>query len=381
MGSKGRSGVLIAATAITVGLAVLVLAQSFRDSAPGSSATPSPAGSPLSATELAAPGPTRIPSATTPGPATGSVQIALAGDVHFEGFLRARLLDDPVELLTPTAPLLAGADLVVVNLESAVTTRGAAWPKEYNFRAPAEAFAALSAAGVDAVSLANNHTLDYGTIGLLDTLDHAIDAGVATFGAGPDLASALAPHSVAINGHRIALLAAAEVLTSTDWIAADADGDEPARPGLVGGKLHHLDTLLPAVRQAADDHDIVIVYLHWGDENTHCPRDRQTSLVDPLIRAGATIIVGAHPHRLQGFGFVDGALVHYSLGNFVWYTRGGQGGRSESGVLHVHVDSDGTMAPEWRPAEIVDGIPVPVASEDMAAHAARMDDYIGCAGF
>ena len=103
--------------------------------------------------------------------------LAFGGDVHFTE-RTAALLRQPATAFGPMAAELAAADLAVVNLETAVTERGEKQPKRFHFRAPAAAYEAVKAAGVDVVSIANNHTLDYGQIGLLDTLDGAKTAGV-----------------------------------------------------------------------------------------------------------------------------------------------------------------------------------------------------------
>ncbi len=114
-----------------------------------------------------------------------SVTFAFGGDVMFEEPIRSYLLERPVDIFAPIAPLLRRADLVVVNLETAVTERGEPAPnKQYHFRAPASAFRALRAGGIDVVTLANNHGMDYGEVGLRDTLKRAKAAGVPLIGAG-----------------------------------------------------------------------------------------------------------------------------------------------------------------------------------------------------
>lgn len=379
MGRSRLAGVLVVVFAGVVGAALALAVGSWLgEGEPDPAVAASPSATPTPTPEPLRPSPTATP---TPSPTIGPVQLAFAGDVHFEDFLRPALLAGPEGLLSATVPLFAGADHVVVNLETAITTRGTPWPKMYNFRAPPEALTALLSAGVDAVSLANNHTLDWREEGFRDTLAHAQAAGMATFGAGVDLASALSPHSVTINGQRIAFIGAAQVLTDEAWVARDATADRPARVGMPGALPHHLDDLLPAVSAAADANDVVVVFLHWGQDYAHCPIAVQTSVAQRLAEAGATIIVGAHAHELQGYGFLDGALVHYGLGNFVWWTRGrGSERSSETGVLHVRIDPDGTMTPEWRPAEITNGVPAPVPADGAAYHA-RMADWIDCAGF
>jgi len=131
--------------------------------------------------------------------------LAFGGDVHFTG-RTAALLRDPATAFGQARPLLAAADLAVVNLETAVTGRGTPEPKTFHFRAPASAYAAVRAAGVDAVSLANNHTLDYGQVGLADTLEAARDAGFPVFGAGRDADDAYRAWLTEVRGVRIAVL-------------------------------------------------------------------------------------------------------------------------------------------------------------------------------
>lgn len=140
------------------------------------------------------------------------VTIAFGGDVHFEGVLRRRLLSDPVGLLAPIRPVLASADLTVANLETAITERGVRQVKQFNFRAPADGFRALRAAGVDVVSLANNHGLDYGPEGLRDTLAAARSAGLAVVGAGQDATEAYSAYRTQIKGQRIAVIGATQVI-------------------------------------------------------------------------------------------------------------------------------------------------------------------------
>src|SRR5262249_19606489 len=120
------------------------------------------------------PSPTKAPTTTTaPRGRRGSGlpgAIAFGGDVRFEKMLRARLDASPTTALAPIAPVLSSADLAMVNLETAVTERGTPATKEFTFRAPARAFTALASAGVDVATMANNHGLDYGPVGLLDSL-------------------------------------------------------------------------------------------------------------------------------------------------------------------------------------------------------------------
>lgn len=290
----------------------------------------------------------------------GSVTIAFGGDIHFESYLRTRLVDGPDELLTPVGEMMADADIAVANLETAITERGTPTAKEFNFRAPPVAFDSLRAAGIDVVSMANNHGLDFGVEGLEDSLTAAEAAGFPVVGIGRDAAEAYAPWSAEVNGQRIAIIGATQVLDSSliaAWTAAED------HPGLASAK--QVDQLTDAVAAARADHDTVVVFLHWGIEGQTCPTDRQLTLSDRLIEAGADVIVGGHAHRVQGGGRKGDAVVHYGLGNFVFYTDFGPG--TESGVLLVTVTGRSVDEYEWVPARLQSGVATRLHGEAAAA--------------
>jgi poly-gamma-glutamate synthesis protein (capsule biosynthesis protein) len=276
--------------------------------------------------------------------------MAVAGDVHFTG-RTAPLLRNPATAFGPIAPVLQGADLALVNLETAVTGRGTPEPKEFHFRAPASAFAAVRAAGVDAVSLANNHVLDYGRVGLLDTLDAAAAAGMPIFGAGRDAAAAYAPWLVTVRGTRIAVLGLSQIFTlANTWGARDD------RPGVA--LSHDLNRVRAAVAAARAAADVVVVFNHWGQESVNCPSKLQKDLTAVLVQAGADIVVGAHAHVLQGAGWSGRAFVAYGMGNFVWY---GSSRSTETGVLMLTVRGRSVVSWHLVPAVVsASGQPVPL---------------------
>ena len=287
----------------------------------------------------------------------GPVTFAFGGDVHFEGVLRGALDADPTSVLADIAPSLGGADIAMVNLETAITEGGTPEDKAYTFRAPATAFDALRAAGVDVVSMANNHGMDYGQDGFADSLAARDASGFPVIGIGADAAEAYAPHRVVVNGQRIAIFAATDVLDGhliSRWTATDG------QPGLASAKER--DRLLGAVAAARPQADTVVVFLHWGTEGTTCPNATQPDLAQALIDAGADIVVGSHAHRLVGAGRRGEALVAYGLGNFAFYTSGGPG--AETGVLHVTATGRRIDEYTWEPATIVAGRPRPLTGAE-----------------
>lgn len=282
----------------------------------------------------------------------GSITLAFAGDVHFEGDLD-EVPDDTSSTLGEMSRTLASADVAVVNLETAVTTRGEPDAKEleeprsrYWFRTSADAFGVLDRSGVDVVSMANNHGADYGVTGLRDSLAAGGDSPVAVVGAGLDVDAAYAPHRTTVRGTDVAIHAAdASPLESEAavWTAEPGSG-----PGLATARGDGIGRLLDAVTASAERDDVVVVYLHWGEEGLADPTLGQASLATALADAGADVVVGAHSHLPMGAGLVDDTYVAYGLGNFHWY----HGDTAESGVLQLTL-GDGTVTRDtWLPGEI-----------------------------
>ncbi len=294
--------------------------------------------------------------APSPRAGGGTAVLAFGGDVHFEGSSAGGLSGRLGSAFT----VLRAADLAMVNLETAVTEGGRPEPKDFTFRAPARAFTALRQAGVDVVSLANNHGMDFGRAGLVDTLDAAGRARMPLLGAGRDDDEAWAPLRREVKGVRVSVLAATDVLDDfaiTSWVA------RPGTPGLASSK--DPDRLLAAVRAERDRADVVVVFLHWGRERVVCPTARQLELARLLSEAGADVVVGSHAHVVQPRATVGRTLVHYGLGNFQFYSSGGPG--ANSGVLQVTVDRKGVRGSTWRPATIVGGTPMTLTGGAAAA--------------
>jgi poly-gamma-glutamate capsule biosynthesis protein CapA/YwtB (metallophosphatase superfamily) len=310
--------------------------------------------------------------ASSTGP-KGPVVLAFGGDVHFEGTAGAELSSDPALVMASIAPVLRRADLAVVNLETAVTTAGSATAKEFVFRAPPSAFAALRAGGVDAASMANNHGMDFGVSGLRDSLAAARRYHFPVIGIGLDAKQAYRPFRRTINGQRIAVIGATQVLDD-ELISAWTAG--PHKPGLASAK--DVPQLVQEVRGARRSSDTVVVFLHWGVELAECPSADQRTLARQLVAAGADVVVGGHAHRVQGAGRLGGALVDYGLGNFVWY--GTSELSTQTGVLQVTVDGRRVVGYRWEPAHIVDGTPRPLSGAERRSGIATWKHLRSCTG-
>lgn len=303
-----------------------------------------------------------------------AVTIAFAGDSSFQG-LAAGIVGNPTGLLAAIAPVLSDADLTMVNLEAALGSGGTPEPKAFTFQTPAETIDALAAAGVDVVTMANNHGMDFGEAGLESSLRIRAGSPMPILGIGRDSYDALEPFITEIRGQRVAFLAANDVFDSSlqaRWTAT------PERPGLASAKGIHQERLLDAVSDARENADTVVVYLHYGRETETCPNQRQVELARSLFDAGADIVVGSHAHRLQGVGFAGDRFVAYGLGNFIF--RPGSSAGRETGVLVVTVTGSRVDSFEWRPAVINDGLPVPLTGQHAAAEMDKMDRLRACAG-
>jgi poly-gamma-glutamate synthesis protein (capsule biosynthesis protein) len=277
---------------------------------------PSPEPAPVSEE---APTPTGTPE-PTPGEsasAPGVITVAVGGDVLPAGRIGARIESGEYDaVLDPdTAARMRAADVTMINLETSVSVRGEPIPeKAYTFRSPPENLKFLTDwLGTDVVSIANNHTLDYGWDAFHDTMEHLDEYGIAYIGAGKSIAEAARPYIAEADGVRIAFFAANQILTYTSWTAGD---DKPGQ--LIAREAKNLGALGEAIARVRDECDYIVVYMHWGIELDVLPYGRQTEVARALIDAGADVVIGAHPHVIQSFEYYNSKPIIYSIGNFLF---------------------------------------------------------------
>ena len=270
------------------------------------------------------------------------VVLAAGGDVNLgAGIADAIAAEGPDLPWTSVAPVLRAADLALVNVECAVSKRGAPVPgKEYVFRGAPRALAGAARAGIDIASVANNHSLDYGTDAFLDTLAYARRAGIRPVGGGVDLAAARRPVVVTRGGLRIAVLAYSDVRP----LGFDAAEGKP------GTARADTTWIAEDVARARRRVDTVVVYFHWGTELATTPDPRQRVFAEAALGAGASVVLGAHPHVLQPLERRGRQVVAWSLGNFVFGAQ--SPGTTASGILLVGLGADGVRSAELLPARI-----------------------------
>lgn len=242
------------------------------------------------------------------------VRLIFAGDVYLSDHVLAAyeaaggirgVLDETL------ADVIGSGDLFMVNQEFPFSSRGTPAPdKQYTFRLPPERVSLLEEMDIDLVTLANNHALDYGTEALLDTCQTLDAAGILRVGAGENIDEAKRPVIWETKGKKIGFLGATRVIPETSWNAS------AQTPGMLA--TYDPALLLEEIRRTRTLCDFLVVYVHWGIEREEHPEEYQRVLGQQYIDAGADLVIGSHPHVLQGLEYYKGKPIVYSLGNFVF---------------------------------------------------------------
>ncbi len=341
-------------------------------------ASPSP-----SASSPATPTPTAVAArsvtppvaatATLPPPTARGITIAAIGDVMLDRDVEALIVEHGDGYpWSRVSDLFEGADIVLANLEGTFTARGSAADKRYTFRTDPSLGGTLSAGGIDLVTLANNHTTDFGDAGLADTLTTLDALGIGHFGAGLDERSARAPLVRMVEGTSIAFLGYAD-----SGNTRFADGE---RAGVARAELRAMRAEIAAASAA---HDLVVVTLHTGVEYAAAPSSHQRELAHAAVEAGADLVIGHHPHVLQPWERIGDALILYSLGNFVFdldaddlVTLGA--GPFLTAVALIHLSPDAAPTLEIRPAFIdpLENRPRPATVQEAAAVRERLSELV-----
>ena len=301
-----------------------------------------------------------IPPSSSPDPVEQDdtyVQLAFVGDI-LQGEYISSLLQEHGYLYPYEKALfsLSNADITAGNLELPFTTGGTpAKDKTYVFNGEPEALAGIRDSGIDIVNLANNHTLDMGEEGLLDTMQHLDQYNIAHVGAGNNAEEAYSPVIIEKNGIKVGFLGVSRVLPVNEWKAT------PYQAGLA--ETYDPKMIVEAIEKTKENVDIVVILVHWGKEREQKPVDHQVDLAKRYIDAGADIIVGSHPHVLQGFEQYNGKWIAYSLGNFVFSVYP-QGKQAETGVLNATCNKEASCELSFVPMKVKVGQPTPVEADE-----------------
>ncbi len=237
----------------------------------------------------------------------GTAELVAGGDVMLGWFID-RFLKSDYDPFLYIKPVLKNSDIAFCNLEAPFTTRGEKIEKKFNFRVDPQRVIYLQNAEFDIVSIANNHIMDYGKQGLEDTIATLERASITYCGAGISLSKAREIRIIKKRGVKFAFLGYSTVQPS----------DIFARPGTPGVAYASKGWIKEDVKKAQNLADIVVVSLHSGVEKNYSPTRRQKELARSAIDAGAHIVLGHHPHVLEGIEEYKKGLIIYSLGNFVF---------------------------------------------------------------
>lgn len=266
--------------------------------------------------------------------------IAFAGDIYISPYVEENYKNAGITGVISEQLLaeMTQADIAMANQEFPFSLEGTKTPdKQFTFRVDPLYTSILTEMGIDAVTLANNHALDYGTEALTDTFE-ALDAtGISYVGAGADLERAMQPSIIQAGQRSYGFLAASRVIPVTDW---NVENQQPGMLCTYDSKL-----LRKAIKETRKSCDFLTVYVHWGVEKSDVPQDYQRELAQSYIDAGADLVIGAHPHVLQGIEYYQGKPIVYSLGNFIFNQE-----ISSTVLLKVRVTPDNQTVLQLIPA-------------------------------
>lgn len=278
----------------------------------------------------------------TPTLIAASGTLTAVGDLNFADGLGAKILANPIYPWANVNEVLEQATVLVGNLEAPLSNRGSVYTKKtWLLRADPRTVQALTAAGFQVVTLANNHMMDYGPLGLQDTLTALDQAGIAHAGAGMNLENA---RSAALyttpDGLKFAFLAYSLTFPQEFWAGASRPGTAYGNPAV----------FLAAIKKAKTAADFVVVSFHWSEELLNYPKDYQKSYARQCIDAGASVVLGHHPHVLQGLEVYHDGLIAYSLGNFAFGSLSNK--CKDSIILAIDYDQDGLIQAKLYPVNV-----------------------------
>lgn len=229
---------------------------------------------------------------------------------------------------------LQAADLSVINNEFVLSDRGEAQAgKAYTFRAKTANISLLEVFGADVANLANNHVYDFGAEALLDTIATLENAGITTMGAGANIDEASEIQYFVANGKKIALVSATQIERYSHYTKEATE----TTPGVL--KTKNPERYNAVIKEAAENSDYVIANVHWGTEGKFNYASDQYQLAQGFVEAGADVIIGGHPHRLQGVEYISDVPVMFSLGNF-WFSTG----TLYTMIAQVQIDAEGDLS-------------------------------------
>ncbi len=279
------------------------------------------------------------------------------------------------------ADVLSSADITFGNLECPLSEKGTKVIKPYVFQAKPDSAQCLVKAGLDVVSLANNHTMDCGRTGLVETMETLRQSDIRWCGAGRNREEAEAATVVEVKGIKVAFVGFCDFLPEGSFIRDD-------KPTIAMASEERIRKSVAAAHKKAD---VVVASFHWGVEFDSRPSERQIKLAHTAAQSGADLVLGHHPHVLQGIEFVTDAsvrphpssliphqsLVAYSLGNFVFDQRRYGAMTSNTIILRCTLNKQGVVSAKVVPVRIEECRPRPATKEEAKTILTRLEMLCG----
>lgn len=277
---------------------------------------------------------------------TAQVDLAAVGDIMLGSWIVDKVAAEGVD--TPfdsTRHWIESADLAVGNLEAPLADQGERFmEKQYTFKVPTHMVKGIVNAGFDVLTLANNHIMDYGCGALKQTLAALDEAGLRHCGAGLNLTEACAPTIIEANGLRLAFVGLTTTYPDQFWATS-------TRCGTCRPTDEVMEQILAKCKAEAD---LTIINIHWGTEKNKTPNPDQIERAHRLIDLGADLVLGHHPHVLQGVEVYKGRLIAYSLGNYIF------GSYSENAhtsmIMRITLDIDGMVKARLVPIHVFNAV-------------------------
>ena len=297
-----------------------------------------------------------------------TVSIVAVGDImlgnHTEKFIRQFGVEYPFQA---TRSILQDADIAMGNLEGAFASSGTRFKKRFTFKVPPQFAPALALAGFDVMTLANNHIFDYGMPALKQTIEVLDSLKINHSGADSNRAAACRPVVLESNGYKVAIFSYSMTFPAEFWATDTSAGTCFPYESVIKRTIPHYDSTC----------DVVITAFHWGRELKNTPRDYQVEMAHRVIDLGSDLVIGHHPHVLQGMEIYKNRLIAYSLGNFCFssYSRRAV----ESVMLEVCVDRNGLVLARVIPINVnnyeVDFQPKVLSAQRSAEVIAHLNEY------
>jgi len=260
-----------------------------------------------------------------------NVSLLMIGDVMLARNI-GTMIENGSDPFVNVKQFFSTQDLVIANLETNISTPGissVAKNKLYTFNAPLKSLQTIKNSGIGIVSLANNHTMDYGSTGLLDMINHLNQNSIPYFGAGSNNTESFSPHYLTVKGVRIGFVGVNDIENYYTVSGNTSPGSAFLNSGLIKTEI----------QTAKSNSDLVIVFPHWGNEYNLNYNGRQQQYAHEFIDEGADIVVGSHPHVIEPSEIYKGKYIYYSMGNFIFDGMYGIPNASKGEMVEINISN------------------------------------------